>query len=108
MRRMIWALAMILLFGALPLASALFAVLFTSAFGCTLNEGDPHPCVVMGFDFGFLMYQMGLGVLLLIFTIPLAGLALIVWLIVLVVLLYKRRHRPVSNLEAPPSLPHTS
>ena len=78
-RMMIWALALILLFGTFPLLTLLSAVLFASAFGCQLDEGSIHPCIVLGLDFGGLLY--------------LAGLALIVWLIVLVVLLFARRHR---------------
>jgi hypothetical protein len=51
-RGMIWALALILLLGALPVASLILAELFASVFGCTLNEGSVHPCVVIGLDFG--------------------------------------------------------
>ena len=93
MRRMIRALAMILLLGALPLVSLLLAVLFASAFGCQLDEGSVHPCVVLGLDFGDLLYPMAVGGWFVMFTIPLAGLALLVWLVVLAVLLFKRRHR---------------
>jgi hypothetical protein len=91
-RRMTWALAIILLFGVSPILSTLLAALFASAFGCTLHEGFVSPCVVLGHDFGDLLYPMGLGVWFVMFTVPLAGLALLVWLVVLVVLLFKRRH----------------
>jgi hypothetical protein len=90
-RMMIWALALILLFGAFPLLTLLSAVLFVSAFGCQLDESSVNPCVVLGLDFGGLLYPMALGAFFAVFTIPLAGLALIVWLIVLVVLLFKGR-----------------
>ena len=83
---MIWALAMILLLAALPEVLTQLAGLFTSAFGCFLDD----PCVVMGIDFGPPLYAMGLSFWFGMFTMPLAGLALIVWLIVLVVLLFKR------------------
>ena len=92
-RLMIWALALILLLGAFPLLSLLLAVLFASAFGCQLDEGSVHPCLILGLDFGGLLYPMAVGGWFVVFTIPLAGLALIVWLIVLVVLLFMRRHR---------------
>ena len=97
-QRMIWALAIILLFGAFPLLSTLLAVLFASAFGCTLHEGFVNPCVVFGIDFGDLLYPMGLAAWFAIFTVPLAGLALLVWLVVLVVLLLKRRHRAADGV----------
>ena len=97
-RRMTWALAMILLFGVLPVISLLLAVLFAAAFGCRLDEGSVHPCVVLGLDFGDLLYPMAVGGWFVTFTIPLAGLALIVWLIVLVVLLFMRRHRRADHV----------
>jgi hypothetical protein len=92
-RLMIFALALILLFAALPLLLTLLAVLFTSAFDCSLNEGFVNPCVVLGLDFGGLLYSMGLAAWFVMFTVPLAGLALLVWLVVLAVLLLRRRHR---------------
>ena len=92
-RMMIWALALILLFGTFPLLTLLSAVLFASAFGCQLDEGSIHPCIVLGLDSGGLLYPMAVGGWFVMFTIPLAGSALIVWLIVLVVLLFTRRHR---------------
>ena len=96
--RMIWALAMILAFGALPVVSLLLAVLFATAFGCQLDEGSVHPCVVLGLDFGGLLYPMAVGGWFVMFTIPLAGLALLVWLIVLVVLLVRRRYRRADGV----------
>jgi hypothetical protein len=58
-RMMIWALALILLFGAFPLLTLLSAVLFASAFGCQLDEGSIHPCIVLGLDFGWLAVSNG-------------------------------------------------
>jgi hypothetical protein len=93
-RLMIWALAAILLFGAFPMLSLLAALLFSSAFGCNVDESGPHPCVVLGLDFGGLLYSTAIGgIWFSLFTILLAGLALIVWLIVLIVLLLLRRRR---------------
>jgi hypothetical protein len=97
-QRMIWALAIILLFAVLPVVSLLLAVLFASAFGCQLDEGSVHPCVVVGLDFGGLLYPMAVGGWFVMFTVPLAGLALIVWLIVLVVLLFIRRRRHADRV----------
>jgi hypothetical protein len=39
-RMMIWALALILLFGTFPLLTLVSAALFASAFGCQLDEGS--------------------------------------------------------------------
>ena len=92
-RLMIWALAAILLFGAFPILTLLIAALFGSAFGCDLNEGIINPCVVLGVDFGGLLYPMAVGGWFAMFTVPLAALALAVWLIVLVILLVVCRPR---------------
>jgi hypothetical protein len=97
-RWMICALAMILLFGTFPLWSTLLAVLFASAFGCSLNEGFVQPCVVLGRDFGGLLYSVGLVFWFAMFTVPLAGMALLVWLVVLVVVLFRRRRRRAGGL----------
>ena len=69
-RMMIWALALILLLGAFPLLSLLLAV-FRFDFGCQLDEGSVHPCVVLSLDFGGLLYPMAVGGWFVMFTIPL-------------------------------------
>ena len=97
-QRMIWALAVIVLFGALPLLSMLLALLIASPFGCPLDEGSVHPCVIFGLDFGTLLYTMAVGGWFVMFTVPLAGLALIVWLTVLLVLLLIRRRRRANEV----------
>jgi hypothetical protein len=93
-RLMIWALVAIVLLAALPVSSLVLAVAFASGFDCTLNEGDIHPCVVLGLDFGQLLYIMSLGgFITAMVAVPLAALLLVVWLIVLIVLLLLRRRR---------------
>jgi hypothetical protein len=91
-RLMIWALVAIVLLAALPMLSLVLA--FASGFDCTLNEGDIHPCVVLGLDFGQLLYIMSLGgFITAMVAVPLAALLLVVWLIVLLLL---RRRRPAA------------
>jgi hypothetical protein len=96
---MVWALAMILAFGALPLVSLLLAMIIALPLGCRLDEGNVYPCVIFGLDFGTLLYVMAVSGWLAMFTVPVAGLALIVWLIVLVILLVMRRHRRPEAIE---------
>jgi hypothetical protein len=98
-RLMIWALVAIVLLAALPVLSLVLAAAFASGFECTLNEGDIHPCVVLGLDFGQLLYIMSLGGLITaLVAVPLAAMLLAVWLIVLMVLLLLRRHRRAAAL----------
>jgi hypothetical protein len=82
-RLTIWAQALILALGACPLPAGLLAVALTSAAGCQLGENSPIPCVVLGHDFGHLLYDMATSNRFAALTIPLAVLALIVWRIVL-------------------------
>ena len=95
---MVWALATILLFGALPLVSLLLSMIIASPFGCRLDEGNVHPCMILGFDFGALLYAMAVSGWFALFTVPLAGLALIVWLIVLAILLVIGRQRRTNEV----------
>ncbi|GEM83780.1 hypothetical protein [Meiothermus hypogaeus] len=41
-----------------PLLLALLAGAFANANGCTLHEGNVHPCVVGGRDYGETLYTM--------------------------------------------------
>lgn len=81
-RRMGWALAIIAGIALVPVLFGLSAGGVAALFGCELNEGNPQPCVVAGVDIGLPLYQMGLMVWLMLFTMPAAALAFSVWLIV--------------------------
>ena len=96
-RLMIWALVAVVALAALPVLSPVLSMAFASVFECTLNEGDVHPCVVLGLDFGQLLYIMSLGgFITAMVAVPLAAMLLVVWLIVLIVLLLLRRRRPAA------------
>jgi hypothetical protein len=90
-RLMIWALALILLFGVLPIISTLLGALFLWPLNCV--DDASRNGVVFGVDLCVPFFLMVLGGWLIADTIPLAALALIVWFIVLIVLLLIRRHR---------------
>ena len=81
-RAMIWALAVIVLFGVSPLLSLLLALAIALPFGCSLDEGSVHPCLIFGLDFGALLYSMSVSAWFVMFTIPLAGVALVFWFVV--------------------------
>jgi hypothetical protein len=90
---MIWVLAVILLFGVLPLLSLLLALAIALPFGCSLDEGSVHPCLIFGIDFGALVYSMSVSARFVMFTIPLAGVALVFWFVVILTLLFIRWRR---------------
>jgi hypothetical protein len=90
-RLMIWTLAVIVFFGALPIISSLLGLLLLWAFNC--EDEASRNAVVFGVDLCAPFYWMALAGWLIVDTVPLAGLALIVWFIALIVLLLIHRHR---------------
>jgi hypothetical protein len=91
---MIAAFALIVLFGALPLLSALTASAVAAALGCGLDEGSIHLCMLWGRNIGKALYIMFVSGWFGMVTIPFACLAMIVWIVVamiLIVIAYRRR-----------------
>lgn len=90
------ALILILAFMLLPIISVAISSSVASVAGCTLNEAAAHPCVIVGVDFGGLLYGMGVLGWLMLLTIPYGGIMLLCWLIAVIVQLgmsYFRRRR---------------
>jgi hypothetical protein len=87
------ALAAILAIAAAPFALALGASLIATSLGCELNEGDVHSCAVFGVDLGYLLYAAGLTGLILLFGLPIAGIAFLIWLVVAAGALFLRWRR---------------
>lgn len=78
-------LVVIVLFAVAPLISVYFTYLIADANGCTVNEATVHPCMVMGMDWGGLLYGTGVMGWFMLATLPLGGGALIVWLVMLII-----------------------
>ena len=85
-RLMIWALVAIVLFGAAPIISVVIAATVANVQGCLLDEGNVHPCIVLGADLGTLLYGMAVLGWMALMTVPIAAMALVIWLAVAVVL----------------------
>ncbi len=81
----------ILLFAALPLIGALGAGGVAHALGCTLDEGDVHPCPFLGVDLGEPLYAFGVMGWLILLTVPAGAFLLAVWLFMAIVLIVERR-----------------
>lgn len=75
----------IVLFGVAPLVGVVVAEAIASANGCTLNEGTQSVCMIAGSDWGGALYFIFVLTWFLLATLPLAGGALIVWLVVLII-----------------------
>jgi hypothetical protein len=73
-----------------PIVSALGAGAIAQSHGCILNEGDVHPCIVMGVDIGGQLHGMGVMGWLFLMTMPLAAVAIIGWIVLAVVAIRRR------------------
>ena len=85
------ALVAITVLTLLPLLSMITAAMLAGMNGCPLNEGNPHPCLILGLDWGETLYSMSVAGWLMLFTLPAGMLLFIVWLVALVVNLWRRR-----------------
>lgn len=86
----------IVLVGIAPVLSAFAASFIADAAGCVLNEGGIHPCLIGGVDFGDTLAVLFMAHWLALMTLPVAALALVVWLVALVLTLIVRRRRAVT------------
>jgi hypothetical protein len=89
-------LLVIALIGLAPVLSVMAASGLASANGCALDEGSVHACMMGGRDYGDLLYGMGVMGWFALATLPLAGITIIVYLIVLLVLYVARKKNKSS------------
>ena len=78
-------LAAILVFALWPVASVWLTYTLADAHGCAVNEAYAQPCMIMGSDWGGLLYGMGVVGWFMLATVPLGGGALLVWLASLII-----------------------
>lgn len=91
--RYLAAFLLILFVASIPMLSAVKAELIAKGNGCTLHEGNSHPCHVFGTDIGMLLYTMFVLGWLMLLTIPYGLIALVCWLVALIIHLVMRRVR---------------
>ena len=77
-------LALILAFMLAPIGSVVACSWMAKAYGCRVDEGSVHPCVINGVDRGQLLYTLGMMGWLMLVTLPAGGLALLVWIVILI------------------------
>ncbi len=87
------ALAAILAVAAAPFLLALGAGLIAILLGCQLDESDVHPCMISGVDLGYPLYATALTGLIILFGLPFAGAAFLIWLVVVGVAVFFRWRR---------------
>src|SRR5438046_10500913 len=53
------ALFLILAFAFAPIGSVMLCAWIANAYGCKVDEGSVHPCIINGHDYGELIYDLG-------------------------------------------------
>ncbi len=66
----------------LPLVSTMAAGLIASHYGCQLDEGSVHTCVIAGKDRGSILYTLGMMGWFMIATLPIGAGLVMLWLAV--------------------------
>jgi hypothetical protein len=85
LRYYVITLVVIVLLGTAPLLGLIAADVIASAHGCTLSEGTASVCMVMGSDWGEGLYAAFVLPWLLLATLPLAGGAVLVLLVIFII-----------------------
>ena len=76
-------LLLIVLVALAPIGSVVACSLIANRYGCHVDEGSVHPCLVDGKDYGPLLYQLGVMGWLMLLTLPAGAIAFCLWLIIL-------------------------
>jgi hypothetical protein len=87
------AVLLILLFAIGPFIGVAYAGSVAERYGCRLDEGSAHPCVVNGVDRGDDLYALGMLGWLGLATLPLGMAALVVYFLLVLVFSLARRKR---------------
>jgi hypothetical protein len=100
------ALFAILAFAFAPIGSVMLCAGIANAYGCKVDEGSVHPCIINGHDYGALLYDLGVMGWLMLVTLPGGLLAFVFWLMALIlhrVTWRKRFSTELSAIRSPPS-----
>src|SRR3954449_13296772 len=87
----IWYLLALLVIGAFafaPVGSVILCAVIAHTYGCKVDEGSVHPCIINGQDYGDLLYSLGVMGWLMLVSIPIGLCASAGWL---GFLLFRRR-----------------
>ena len=106
----IWYLLALLVIGAFafaPIASVILCATIANAYGCKVDEGSVHPCIINGHDYGELLYSLGVMGWLMLVSIPGGLFAFVGWLIFLILHRGSWRKRTSAGVR-PPIQPPTA
>ena len=74
-----------------------------NAYGCKVDEGSVHPCIINGHDYGELLYSLGVMGWFMLVTIPGGLVAFVGWRIFLI--LHRVAWRKRMSAGIPPPIP---
>ena len=90
-------------FALAPIGSVMLCAAIANAYGCKVDEGSMHPCIINGQDYGQLVYTLGVLGWLMLVTLPAGLFAFVVWLIILI--LHRQSWRKRVSAGVPPPIP---
>src|SRR5215468_7574551 len=90
-------LVLIVAFAFAPIGSVMLCSAIANAYGCKVDEGSVHPCIINGHDYGELLYDLGAMGWFMLVTIPCGLVALASWFILLILHLVAWRKRPAAR-----------
>ncbi len=95
----------ILLLGLSPFIGAMVAGSIAAANGCELHEGFVNPCIIDGVDRGEDLYMWGVLAWFGIATIPLAVMAALIYITIVVIVWLVQRNRRKRSAAAAVTAP---
>ena len=97
------ALFFIVAFALAPIGSVMLCAAIANAYGCKVDEGSAHPCIISGHDYGELLYLLGVMGWFMLVTMPGGLIAFVSWLIFLI--LHRVAWRKRLSVAVPPPIP---
>src|ERR1700750_1419707 len=98
------ALLVIAAFAFAPIGSVMLCAAIANAYGCKVDEGSVHPCIINGHDYGWPLYSLGVMGWVMLLTISGGPVAVVRWLISLLLHHVACRSR-ISAAIPPPIAP---
>ncbi len=92
------ALALIVLVALAPIFAVILCSVIANAYGCRVDEGSVHPCIINGEDYGEQLYALGVSGWLMLATLPAGALAGAIWLLALILHRSSWRKRQTSSI----------
>jgi hypothetical protein len=97
------ALVLIVAFAFAPVGSVMLCAGIANAYGCKVDEGSVHPCIINGHDYGHFVYSLGVMGWLMLVSLPSGLFAFVAWLIFLLV--HRATWRKRISAGIPPPIP---